>query len=381
LLYAPQSTARKPRSLVLYWGTSGAGIRLAHRIGQEIAESHGAESLAMSLHAANAWLDSTRTIADDVATVSGPVGRKAVIQLASSLPGRISALKRQITRFRPDVVIVPMNFAQALPLSGWLHMRKLPFIYVIHDPAPHPGDYAPAMQRMTQALLMRAASNVVSVSSFVGENVRHWLGPQRSENLAVAPLGLHVQRRRTQPRQLGQGPLRLLFLGRLLAYKGLDILATALREFRDRDDWRLTIAGSGKERDFVLQAFAAFPQVDLSRLELILEDDIDPILDRHDILICPYREASQSGVLAEAMSFGLPALVTPVGALPEQIGYGRAGWIARHATAPGLAAALRTMLDGRAEYAARSAEALAMTPDRPGATAWGSLVQPFALEP
>ncbi len=332
----------------------------------------------MSLHADNAWLDLAQSVVTDVATVSGPVGRKAAIQLASSLPGRISALQRQITRFRPDVVVVPMNFAQALPLTGWLYLKDLPFIYVIHDPAPHPGDYAPAMQRLTQSLLIRSASSVVSVSFFVGENVRHLLGPARSESLMVAPLGLHVTRHRTQSRQLGPGPLRLLFLGRLLAYKGLDILATALHEFRGRNDWRLTIAGSGKEREFVLQAFAAFPQVDLSRLELILEDEIDVILDHHDILICPYREASQSGVLAEAMSFGLPALVTPVGALPEQIGYGRAGWIALHATASGLAAALRTVLDDRSDYASRSAGALAMVSERPGATPWGALVQTFA---
>ncbi len=82
------------------------------------------------------------------------------------------------------------------------------------------------------------------------------------------------------------------------------------------------------------------------------------LLRSHDVMIAPYREASQSGVVAEALAWGLPVVATPVGALAEQIGDGRAGWLSD----PGsFGATLISMLDdpGTRASKARAAHDLA----------------------
>jgi glycosyltransferase involved in cell wall biosynthesis len=369
---------RQTRAMLVYWGTSGAGIRFAHRITEEIGARCGTDAVAMSLHENNAWLDKADAVSGSVVKVRSPVGRSLSLPLLTEIPKALKTLRHHIRDFGADIVIIPMNFAMALPVTLMLRAIGTPYIYVIHDDQPHPGDYAPMLQRLTQKILLSSASGMVALSSFVGENIRHRFDMGRRHQLFMAPLALHARARRGEPRTLGPGPVRFLFLGRLLAYKGLDLLAEALHDIRDRDDWRLTIVGNGPERAFVMKAFAGLPQADTSRLEFLLENEVDATIDRHDVMICPYAEASQSGVLVEGFTAGLPAIVTPVGALPEQIGHGVAGWVAQHATAAALAETIRSVLDDRSGYQQRSAAALRAVSKRPGQTGWAEIVQSLA---
>jgi len=76
------------------------------------------------------------------------------------------------------------------------------------------------------------------------------------------------------------------------------------------------------------------------------------------VVLAPYREASQSGVAAQAMARGRPVVATPVGALPEQLDGGRAGWLADAASADAFGEALMRALDSAAERRAKSGAAL-----------------------
>jgi glycosyltransferase involved in cell wall biosynthesis len=335
----------------------------------------GRENIAFSLHAQHPWLDKAHEISADVDIVDGVVGREGGVQLLTSLLPRLLQLRRQIRRFRPDVIIVSMNFAQAMPLSFSLAATGSRLLYVVHDAVPHPGDYMPRVQKITQRGLIACARQLVFLSAYVGENIRRTLPRRHRNNMAVLNLTKQALANRTEPRTLRENePLRFLFLGRLLQYKGLDILAEALERLQHRNDWRLTIAGNGDERAFVLKHFRQFPQVDLSHMRWLLEAEVDTLIAEHDVIVCPYTEASQSGVLPEAFSIGIPAVVTPVGALPEQIGFGRAGWLASTATPGDLAVAMEAALDHRADYSAKSAEALGLVSARPGEAGWAKVI-------
>jgi glycosyltransferase involved in cell wall biosynthesis len=364
-----------PRCLMLFWGVSGAGVRCTHRIGAELSHNFGRDNLAFSIHQGNAWSDKARIISADVDILKGQAGRAWPLSTLFGLLPQFWNLMKQVRRFRPDFIIIPMNFAQAWPLGRLLQMISCRIIYVIHDASPHPGDYAPVLQTLSQRGLVKSAYHLVAMSGFVGENARLALPKRHRGTLDVAPLGSLVQRQRTAPRELGKGPLRLLFLGRLLEYKGLDTLAEALKPFRDRDDWRLTIAGNGSSRAFVIKAFKEFRQVDLSRLGWLLEAEVDELLETHDVLLCPYSEASQSGVIAEACGIGLPSVVTPVGALAEQVGYGTAGWVARSSTPSALTESLRQVLDDRESYSSKSAGALALASPQVGDSPWAEIIR------
>lgn len=346
------------RVMIWYWGTGGAGIRLTDRVAAALASVIGAGNVAVSCHAGNAWRDRLAARGHPVSMVAGAAGQDRRVALALQAAPRLLALRRQLRRHRPDAILIPMNFALAWPLALLPRMMGIPLVYMAHDAEPHSGDFAPRLQRLTQDRLVRAASSLIAPSSHTARRLAQ-IHP-KAPPATVLPLASLLAPRRAEPRPAPDGPVRLLFLGRLIAYKGLTLLAEALGAFRDRKDWTLTIAGAGPEERGVRAAFAGWPQVDLSMLRRLDEEEIEALVDRHDVLVSPYLDASQSGAVPEALAAGMPCLVTPVGGLAEQIGQGRAGWIAAGASVDGLRAAIGQVLADRAGHAPRSAAALTL---------------------
>lgn len=111
-----------------------------------------------------------------------------------------------------------------------------------------------------------------------------------------------------------------LFFGRIAENKGLDILAEAYRKVYDELDnsVSLSVIGNGD--------FSLYEKLyrDLSNVTIInrwIEDrEVESIFLGHNlILICPYKEGSQSGVIQVARDYGIPMIVTNVGGLSEQV--------------------------------------------------------------
>jgi glycosyltransferase involved in cell wall biosynthesis len=140
----------------------------------------------------------------------------------------------------------------------------------------------------------------------------------------------------------------------MIAYKGLGVLADALMRIADRDDWRLTLVGDGPALDEAMLARFRMQQVTLARRAWLSDAELEQHIAACDVLLAPYLSATQSGPIAQALAYGKPCIVTPVSALPEQIGEGAAGWVARHTSSEAFAAALTQMLDGAEERAAKA---------------------------
>ncbi|HEX4804707.1 MAG TPA: glycosyltransferase, partial [Conexibacter sp.] len=79
----------------------------------------------------------------------------------------------------------------------------------------------------------------------------------------------------------------------------------------------------------------------------------------------PYRQASASGVLLLACGYARPAVVYPVGGLPEYVADGETGWVCPRADPEALAGELRAIAAaGRDACRARGAAARAMADER-----------------
>ena len=113
------------------------------------------------------------------------------------------------------------------------------------------------------------------------------------------------------------GPRRVLSFGRLLPYKGLDLLAEALRLLGPCPDLELRVVGQGPE-SAALAALRALPGVTVEN-RWVPEDEIGALLGWSDIVVLPYREASQSGVAAAALAAGRRVVATRVGGLAGQL--------------------------------------------------------------
>jgi len=143
------------------------------------------------------------------------------------------------------------------------------------------------------------------------------------------------------PRAHG-GPLRLLSFGRLLPYKGLDLLAGALRLLGPRPDLEVRVVGSGPESE-VLGALRRLPGVTVEN-RWVPEGEVGQMFAWADALVLSHREASQSGVAAEAIAAGRWVVATRVGGIAEQLRDEPMAQLC-DPTPESLAAALRRLLD------------------------------------
>ena len=127
----------------------------------------------------------------------------------------------------------------------------------------------------------------------------------------------------------------ILYFGRIRPYKGIEYLLAAFRQLVNRhSDYRLIIAGEPKKgSEAYLQEIQATIQRDfkagqiVSRIQFIPDEDIELYLKGADVLVLPYKDIFQSGVLFLAYSYGLPVVATDVGSFREEIVEGETGFL------------------------------------------------------
>lgn len=231
---------------------------------------------------------------------------------------------RHIAAFRPDVVHVQehptRSMAQLAGLLPRVLHRRLPFITTVHDPLPHSGDDDKAARTFARAYArLRAASDRVIVhGQSLAEDLAGTGVPR--EKIAVLPHGvLHFGRHGGEVPQGAPDRRRLIFFGRMEAYKGLAELLDA------NDLWlargvpaELLVAGAGPEVNRLAPRLAAAPNVTLMRGR-IEQDELERLVARSAAAVLPYRDATQSGVIASTYGAGRPVIATRVGALAEAV--------------------------------------------------------------
>lgn len=123
----------------------------------------------------------------------------------------------------------------------------------------------------------------------------------------------------------------LLFFGFIRAYKGLDILLEAFGDVRLRGKKvKLIIAGEFYEddrpyRDMINKYSIADEIILYDRF--IREDEVASFFCAADVVVQPYRSATQSGVTQIAYHYEKPMLVTDVGGLSEIVSDGVSGYV------------------------------------------------------
>ena len=153
-------------------------------------------------------------------------------------------------------------------------------------------------------------------------------------------------------RQLGlqEGERTALFFGSIRPYKGLEYLVDAfLQVAAAHSDYRLIIAGQpgkGTERylseiQSTLSRHVNSGHV-LQKIEYIPDEQTELYFKAADVVVLPYTEVYQSGVLFLAYSFGLPVVAADVGAFRENIVPGETGYLCRPCDSADLARVIET---------------------------------------
>jgi glycosyltransferase involved in cell wall biosynthesis len=141
----------------------------------------------------------------------------------------------------------------------------------------------------------------------------------------------------------------ILFFGRIRPYKGIEYLLDALRLLLadGQGNYRLIIAGEPKkgsedyQHEIEQSVQRSFHQGQvILRMQFIPDEETELYLKGADVLVLPYKDIFQSGVLFLAYSFGLPVVATDVGSFREEIVEGRTGFLCQPGDPADLAKAI-----------------------------------------
>jgi glycosyltransferase involved in cell wall biosynthesis len=235
-------------------------------------------------------------------------------------------LRREIERFRPDVVLSWMNRAtRSCPRGDFVHCARL-------------GGYYKLKHYKRCDHLIGNTRGIVDYLVDQGwpADRAHYL-----PNFVTAERAAPVSRASLET---PESATLLLALGRLHDNKGFDVLIEAMAALPDAWLW---IAGSGP-RDKALKDQAQRLGV-ASRIRFLgWRDDVAALLAAADIFVCPSRLEPLGNVVLEACAHDVPVVATDHAGPAELISDGKDGLLVPVEDAPAIAAAVECIVSDRA---------------------------------
>lgn len=142
-----------------------------------------------------------------------------------------------------------------------------------------------------------------------------------------------------------EGDKILLFFGYVRKYKGLDILIDTMKILIDEDsNYKLLIVGEFYDDPKIYRDQISNLKLE-SNIRVVNEyvpnEEVGKYFNISDVVILPYRSATQSGILNIAYGFSKPVVVTKVGGLTESVEDGKTGIVVDEAKPEKIAGAIK----------------------------------------
>ncbi len=255
-----------------------------------------------------------------------------------SVTSLITAAKiwNYIKSLKPDLLHFDSISTRVLGLYPFLIKKKL-FI-TIHDPVPHTGEESWKI-KLIEYLFYPLAKGLFFYSDFAKQQF----------NQHYTDIGAKRYIIRFQPfsyiKQFSKNLLKdsnaILFFGRILPYKGVDLLLRAIPQvLMNYPDQLFVIAGKPFNCELDKEILRNYKDNILVIPEHISTEELAALIKKSKFIVCPYRDATQSGVLMTTYALGKMVLGTNVGAFPEYIHDGINGLL----TAPDAASIAGTII-------------------------------------
>jgi glycosyltransferase involved in cell wall biosynthesis len=299
------------RLLIWQWGRRGAGPRYAMELAAALQGVPGVAPLLSLSRQAEIMQDGIATCDLPIDTYRSAAGWAA--RLASA-PILVPRLVRQLRPLRLDAALCAMPGPLDLVMAAALRRLGVPFAVVVHDADLHPGEIL-RLQAVFQRRLLQRAGALVALSDHVARRLGEQ-GVLADRPLLSAALSSFAFGPPPPPPRAHGGKLRLLSFGRLLPYKGLDLLQEALT-LLDPASFEVRVVGQGPDSP-VLDSLRRMPGVSVEN-RWVPEAELGDLLGWADAVVLSHREASQSGVAAAAIAAGRWIVATQVGGLAEQL--------------------------------------------------------------
>src|SRR5262245_34276384 len=265
---------------------------------------------------------------------STPPGFPVTALIDSINPLSWRRASQQLETFAPGLVIlkwwIPFFGPAFATTVKPLRSRGTRVVLVCDNLVPHerrPGDRA-----LTNMMLQESDGYLVMSESVEWDLDR--LKPGAPRRRVLHPLYAQFDRgrhtRESARARLGLDGEVAVFFGYIRHYKGLDTLLQAWPVVRARRPVTLVVAGEFYEDDAPYRALAtaAGGEPAVRMLGRYLPDEeVEALFKAADVVVLPYRSATQSGVTHVAYALGVPVITTDVGGLSETVRPGETGMV------------------------------------------------------
>lgn len=258
---------------------------------------------------------------------------------------------RELRRQKPDLVIFKYWMPFMAPCFGTIGRiikknKHTKIISIIDNIIPHekrPGDrqLSSYFVKMVDGFIVMSQAVLTDLNSF--DKIKPKLySPHPLFDSFGEPMDLIAAKSKLQ---LSIAFDYMLFFGFIRDYKGLDLLIEAFADERFRAlPVKLIIAGEYYNDQAKYTELIQRHQLEdyiIIKNDFIPNSDVANYFCAADIIVQPYKEATQSGVTQIAYHFNKPMLVTNVGGLPEMVPHGKVGYVVE----PKPAAIAEALLD------------------------------------
>lgn len=311
-------------------GIAAFDERLAH---QFLAEGHEVELCTFTLQYPDFLFPGKTQYSTDPA----PEKLKIVRRMNSCNPFNWIKVGRELARKEADMLVVAFWLPFMSPCLGTISRivrrnHKTRVVAVLHNLIPHEariGDrqFARYLCSSVDAFLALSKSVLQEIDIFNNEKPRlfypHPLYDHFGEFVTKAEACKKIG--------LDESKKYLLFFGLIRDYKGLDWLleAFAKSDVAKTGNVRLVVAGEfytdGERYHKLAQTLGIEQDIDW-HTEFVPDSEVRYYFCASDLIVQPYKSATQSGVTQIAYHFEKPMLVTAVGGLPETVPHGKVGY-------------------------------------------------------
>jgi len=238
---------------------------------------------------------------------------------------------KQVDKFKADV----LHFQRGYPwfnllLPFWV--RPYPLVGTIHDVLPHIGDRSSRrIPPFISKMAVKYADHIIVHGDALKEMmIRKFRKP--ANNVHVVMRGDYYSIFTYNYEKLPGHPVReeddlILFFGTIWKYKGLRYLIEAEPLITKKVPTAMIVIAGRGENFKKYERMMAHKEKFIIYNQFIPNEMVPQLFQKACIVVLPYIEASQSGIVPLAYAFKKPVVVTDVGSIPEIVEDGETGYI------------------------------------------------------
>ncbi|MDD3042317.1 MAG: glycosyltransferase family 4 protein [Methanosarcinaceae archaeon] len=244
---------------------------------------------------------------------------KKSVLLNTILIHRALSFLRKIYSINPDVIHLQSFHPWMCLFLPFL--KKFRIITTIHDVTPHPGSRK-FIQKVVQPFHIKYSDALIVHGSYAKTKLEENVS---QKEIFVIPHGDYSFFTKLGISDIEEEAGNVLFFGRIADYKGLHYLIQAVPKIaRFIPNLKVVIAGSGdfEEKEYVENN----PYFELNN-RFIEDAEVATFFQKASVVVLPYIECTQTGIIPIAYAFKKPVVVTNVGCIPDVVENGRTGFI------------------------------------------------------